>query len=451
MLENRNELTGAERTFAGAYHQDDVIRYTTGSKKHGISAGEYARVLTTDEKTNTLTVKLDKSGRQISYDPKRLQGVTVYREAEREFSAGDRLQFRAPYHAGKLANGELGTLEKIEKGRLTVALDSGRSVEFPIDKNRHIDHGYAVTSHSSQGQTVNRVLVNADTREPDKLLNQRMAYVAASRAVLDARIYTDSDQRLSTALARQVDKSTALEARRESHETKVRNAVGFITIEPTPPPTALPEPQPTQVERPARTERPPAQRAPQPVRSPTMRPAEPPTFERELQKFAQELASYQTPRKPLPVPATPPALPYSVITPVDGNRPAAELSAEFVQLANANCLTRTGEEIIAPVQRVMQASLMKTAELPPMPEQLQSIAKDCEALGLTEMPEVGSALEASLWRAYNAPNRAAILETVTASVESRLAQQLSPTRAVEPSCGNEPSFDYDPGPSIDFD
>ena len=166
ILENRNELTGAERTFAGAYQQDDVIRYTSGSKKHGIGAGEYARVVATDEKTNTLTVELEKGRRQVSYDPKRLQGVTVYREAEREFSAGDRLQFRAPYHPGRVANGELGTLEKIEKGRLTVALDSGRSVEFPIEKNRHIDHGYAVTSHSSQGQTVNRVLINADTGEP---------------------------------------------------------------------------------------------------------------------------------------------------------------------------------------------------------------------------------------------------------------------------------------------
>jgi conjugative relaxase-like TrwC/TraI family protein len=447
VLENRNELTGAERTFAGAYQPDDVIRYTGGSKKHGISAGEYARVLATDEKENTLTVRLDKSRREVTYNPQRLQGVTVYREAEREFSVGDRLQFRAPYQPARVANGELGTLEKIERGALTVALDSGRSVSFPVESNRHLDYGYAVTSHSAQGQTVNRVLVNADTRELDKLLNQRMAYVAASRATLDAHIYTDSDERLSTALARQVDKSTALEARRESHETKVRNAVGLIPIEPTPPP----KPQPTHAERREGTERPPAQRAPQPARSePTKRPAELSLFDRELQKFAQELAAYQTPRKPLPVPATPPARPYVVTTPVDGNRPAAVLSTELVQLANANRLALTGEEIAAPVQRVMRASLMKTAEQPPLPEQLQGIAKDCETLGLTEMPEVASVLEASLWRAHNAPNRVEILEATTARVEAHLVQQQSPTQAVEPSLNNEPSFDYDAGSSIDI-
>lgn len=212
VLENRSELTGAERTFAGAYQQDDVIRYSAGSRKHGIGAGEYARVLAADEKNNTLTVRMENDRRQLSYDPSRLQGVTVYREADREFSAGDRLQFRAPYQRARVAGGELGTLEKMEKGRLTVALDSGRSAEFHIDENRHIDYGYAVTSYSSQGQTVNRVLAEIDTRAPDVVVNRRTAYVTASRARTEVTIYTDSAERLGAALARQVDKSTALEA-----------------------------------------------------------------------------------------------------------------------------------------------------------------------------------------------------------------------------------------------
>jgi len=221
------------------------------------------------------------------------------------------------------------------------------------------------------------VLVNADTSEPDKLLNQRMAYVAASRARLDARIYTDSDERLSAALARQVDKSTALEASRESRETKARNAARLTPIEPTP----QPKPQPNHTEQPVRMERPPAQRAPQPVRSePVKQTVELSPFDRELQQFAQELTAGHTPRKTLPVPDKPPVRPYVVITPVDENMPATEMSAEIVQLANANRLALTGEEISAPVQRVMQASLMNTATQPPQPEQLQRIAKDCEAL-----------------------------------------------------------------------
>jgi ATP-dependent exoDNAse (exonuclease V) alpha subunit len=40
---------------------------------------------------------------------------------------------------------------------------------------QHFDHGYAVTSHSSQGLTEDRVLVNMDTNTFSELLNPRFA------------------------------------------------------------------------------------------------------------------------------------------------------------------------------------------------------------------------------------------------------------------------------------
>jgi prophage DNA circulation protein len=95
-------------------------------------------------------------------------------------------------------------------------MDNGREVSFDLKKFRHLDYGYAVTSHSSQGLTVDRVLINADTRESVRLLNDRMAYVAISRARDDARIYTDSTQNLSEALNRGIDKTTAVEVLQEN-------------------------------------------------------------------------------------------------------------------------------------------------------------------------------------------------------------------------------------------
>jgi ATP-dependent exoDNAse (exonuclease V) alpha subunit len=45
------------------------------------------------------------------------------------------------------------------------------------------------TSHSSQGQTADRVLVHADTEMGARdLLNNRMAYVAISRSAYDAQM-----------------------------------------------------------------------------------------------------------------------------------------------------------------------------------------------------------------------------------------------------------------------
>ena len=80
------------------------------------------------------------------------------------FSAGDRVQFTAPYREEHIANRQLGTVQQIDaEGNLKVRLDSGQEVQFNIREHPHVDHGYAVTSHSSQGATADRVLVHVDT------------------------------------------------------------------------------------------------------------------------------------------------------------------------------------------------------------------------------------------------------------------------------------------------
>jgi superfamily I DNA/RNA helicase len=99
---------------------------------------------------------------------------------------------------------------------MRVRLDSGSDVAIDPQQFRHIDYGYAVTSHSSQGLTFDRVLVNVDTRQSAQLVNDRMAYVAISRARHDAQIYTDSAQNLRDTLDRSINKQSAFEATRDS-------------------------------------------------------------------------------------------------------------------------------------------------------------------------------------------------------------------------------------------
>src|ERR1051326_358682 len=221
---NRQDMTGTERTFANAYRPgEDVIRYNRASKVYGVKVGDYALVTAKNHAENEITVRFE-NGRQLTYNPQRLSGVSVYYESQREFAEGDRIQFRAPLTEKRVANGELATITKISDDELTVKLDSGREVNFEQQRFRPLDHGYAVTSHSSQGTTVDRVLINADTRESEMLLNDRMGYVAVSRAREDAIIYTNSIEELRGALDRRVDKETAFEATRETaarrHELK---------------------------------------------------------------------------------------------------------------------------------------------------------------------------------------------------------------------------------------
>lgn len=246
ILVNRQDMTGAERKFALMYvPNEDVIRYNKGSKVLEINKGDYGRVVGSDHRDNKLTVRLQ-DGREITYNPKRLSGVSVYKETTRQFAVGDRIQFRAPFPDAKVKNTELGTITKIEQGEFTVTLRADRIITFNPERFPHLDHGYAVTSYSSQGKTMDRVLVNAETTETDLLVNQRMAYVAVSRARLDARIYTDSAADLGSALARRKDKSMALEALNQSSlgampGNEKANGSGTLRINPAGPPLDIVE------------------------------------------------------------------------------------------------------------------------------------------------------------------------------------------------------------------
>jgi hypothetical protein len=117
----------------------------------------------------------------------------------------------APSQQLKIANRDLGTIESIGRdGTMRLRLDDERKVEFSPQQHPHIDHGYAVTSYSSQGQTAERVLVNVDTELAAKdLLNSRMAYVSISRGQWDAQIFTDNLAKLPQALGHDVSHQSA--------------------------------------------------------------------------------------------------------------------------------------------------------------------------------------------------------------------------------------------------
>ena len=216
VLVQRQDMTGAERSWASQYEINDVVRYTRGSKTIGIEAAAYASVVAINPAANLLTV--EKANHELAtYDPRRLTGVSVYQEIEREFSVGDRIQFTAPDKSLGVANRDMAAIEAIHPdGRLSVRLDNNRQIEFSPNEHRHLDHGYAVTSHSSQGLTAERVLVHADTSVHPDLLNSRFAYVSISRASHEATLFTDDLAKLGPQLGAEVSKTSALEINQAS-------------------------------------------------------------------------------------------------------------------------------------------------------------------------------------------------------------------------------------------
>lgn len=141
MIRTHTPSAGNRQSWASRYEVNDVIRYARGSKSLGIAAGEYGRVVAIDSSANMLNVERS-TGVQSNYDPRRLAGVSVYREVAHDFSTGDRLQFTAPDRGLGVASRDLAIIESFgSDGQITARLDNNRRIEFIGSEHRHFDHG----------------------------------------------------------------------------------------------------------------------------------------------------------------------------------------------------------------------------------------------------------------------------------------------------------------------
>ena len=204
------DLTTAQRLRAQSYQVGDVVRYRRGSLRLGLGKGTYARVEETDPDLNRITVRTQ-DGQAVEYNPARLTGVDLFREERRLIANGDRIQFRAADRALGVVNGEFATVVAIDDRKAALRMDDGRKIKAAVSRLSHIDYGYASTSHSSQGATVDRVIVNIDTARSAELVNRKQFYVSISRARHGLIIYTDDSAALRHAVGRTREKLIALE------------------------------------------------------------------------------------------------------------------------------------------------------------------------------------------------------------------------------------------------
>ncbi|HEV7342297.1 MAG TPA: Ti-type conjugative transfer relaxase TraA [Sphingopyxis sp.] len=113
--------------------------------------------------------------------------ITVER-GERMFAENDRVMFLRNERSIGVKNGSLGTVQNVDRMRMAVMLDDGRSVAFDLKDYAHVDHGYAATIHKAQGMTVDRVQVLATPG-----VDSHSTYVALSRHREQVDLYYGRD------------------------------------------------------------------------------------------------------------------------------------------------------------------------------------------------------------------------------------------------------------------
>jgi Ti-type conjugative transfer relaxase TraA len=129
--------------------------------------------------------KLNGLAREMLKGEHRLHSeITVETEhGEREFAVGDRVIFTRNSKQLGVKNGQLGTLEswKISAGtgalEFRVRMDGGDVVRVDPGQYGHLDHGYAMSVHKSQGVTADNVAVLVS----EVMTDQEWSYVAVSR------------------------------------------------------------------------------------------------------------------------------------------------------------------------------------------------------------------------------------------------------------------------------
>ena len=94
----------------------------------------------------------------------------------------------------------------------------------------HIAHGYVVTSHASQGKTVDKVLIG-QSQQSLPASDRQQLYVSVSRGREQAVIFTDDKQALREAAARDRERLTATEVfrpRKPAGRERLKRHLSFL-------------------------------------------------------------------------------------------------------------------------------------------------------------------------------------------------------------------------------
>jgi conjugative relaxase-like TrwC/TraI family protein len=226
------KFTPAQIRSANSYQEGDVIlaRGTREQQKQGLAKNSYAVVGAVDRRGNSLVLRTA-ADTHIEVFPARWEktGVEVFTSEHRTLAVGDRVQFRRPDHRHDIANGEFATICDIDNtgARFHFDGDTPRDIRLAFGDMKHLDHGYASTSHSAQGETVEKCIMHADTTRGERLLNRAWQYVGGSRPKTELQIFTDDAEALRRAVVRDPQKSIALEAIKQQPRQSQTQSTGL--------------------------------------------------------------------------------------------------------------------------------------------------------------------------------------------------------------------------------
>lgn len=208
-------LSRAEARDPMSYARGDMVRFAKDYADKGVRRDGVYRVDAIDPAKASITLA-STDGQSVDWRLRQWGAgkVEVFETKAIELQAGDRVQFTRNDREARRINGLGGTVTEVDVGRnmVTLKLNNGRIQQLDLadPRDAHLRHGWVQTAHSAQGQTSERVLVHSDSRSTN-LVDQKLLYVALSRATGEAVVVTDNRERLVHVLhERAGERQTAL-------------------------------------------------------------------------------------------------------------------------------------------------------------------------------------------------------------------------------------------------
>lgn len=204
--------TEAEKKDPAFYRAGQSVQFHQNAK--GFARGSIFDVVGKDEQGAILVRDSKKPDDSVALTLPLQEGkkFSVFEKAQISLAAGDKIRITQNGFSSdqkRLNNGNVVTVKGFDSTGNIVASTGQSEVTLGKD-HRNFAYGYCTTSHSSQGKTVDRVLI-AQGSMSFGATSREQFYVSVSRGKTGVSIYTDNKQELKEAVQRSGERRTAQE------------------------------------------------------------------------------------------------------------------------------------------------------------------------------------------------------------------------------------------------
>jgi conjugative relaxase-like TrwC/TraI family protein len=206
------DMTRAEKKQASSFAEDQIVIFEAGKRGSPIKRGVQYEIDSISPSKNQIVLR-DPERKLHTINPAEFPKFSAYEREDIELAVGDWVRMTRNNSKLRIANGERYQVEKITPDTLHFS----NGVSLPRGERLHLQYGYAMTVHSAQGLTKDRVIIDVDTKSLTS--NRAVFYVAISRPRRELSMYTDDRTALPQTVAREPKKYAALELRRAELES----------------------------------------------------------------------------------------------------------------------------------------------------------------------------------------------------------------------------------------